>query len=109
MLTASSHQIYSVAALRDHRLMHRNGEFTRIISEAMSQDSSKMATIAWIGVIFLPTSMVATVISAVYVNGEAAWKMAKSLGILLAISIPMTGILIFSYQKLIEPRSRRVF
>lgn len=101
--------IYSVAALRDHRLMYRNSEFTRIISEAMSQDSSKMATIAWIGVIFLPTSMVATVISAVYGNGETAWKMVKSLGILLAVSIPMTVILIFSCQKLIEPRSRRVF
>jgi hypothetical protein len=105
----TSHQMYSIAALRDNRLMHRSTEFTRIISEEMRRDSSKMATIAWIGIIFLPTSLVATVIGAVYQNGESAVNTVKSLGILFAVSFPTTVILISSYQKLIGPRRRRVF
>jgi cytochrome bd-type quinol oxidase subunit 2 len=67
-----------------------------------------MATIAWIGIILLPTSIVATVISAIYENGVSATKTMKSLGILLAVSIPMTVILIFVYRKLAEPQKRRV-
>lgn len=67
-----------------------------------------MATIAWIGIILLPTSIVATVISAVYGNGESTTKTMKLLGILLAVSIPMTVILIIAYRKSTEPQMRRV-
>jgi Mg2+ and Co2+ transporter CorA len=102
-------QAYNLAGLRDNRVMHRTSEYTRAISEAMSRDSSKMATIAWIGVIFLPTSIVASVISAIYGQGDSAGKSASILGILLAVSIPLTIVLIFAYHKLTEPRIRRGF
>jgi hypothetical protein len=73
----------------------------------MGQDSSKMAAVAWIGAVLLPTSMVATIMGAVRDGEETVGKVVKVLGILFAVSIPFTIALVLAYQNLIIPRSRK--
>lgn len=74
----------------------------------MSRDSFKMATLALMGALFLPTSMVATITSAVYEHKQTAGGTVKSLGVLLAVSVPLTGLLMWAYIKAIKrPQSGR--
>jgi len=98
----------SEATLSISNTMKTDSKIMRQDSSLMRRDSSRMAMIAWIGIILLPTSLVATIISAVYQAGESARKMTMKIGILFAISIPVTVVFAVWFKKYVEPRSLRV-
>jgi hypothetical protein len=77
-------------------------------SRFMRRDSSTMALIAWVGIILLPTSLVATIIGAVYETGEKANKMPIKIGILFAISIPATIVFAVWFKTYLKPWSRHI-
>jgi hypothetical protein len=102
--------MYSVASLRESRLMYRTSEGMREISQVMSKDSTTMATVAILGAMFLPTSMVATIISAVLIGQGSVGSVAKKLGILLGVSVPMTiALIILLNNKWPIRRTRRIY
>ncbi|KAH6711954.1 hypothetical protein BKA61DRAFT_98594 [Leptodontidium sp. MPI-SDFR-AT-0119] len=114
-LETINHISYGLASLRDNHAMTQNSQATLSINDTMKtdshfmrRDSSRMALIAWIGIILLPTSLVATVISAVSDTGENASKMPTKMGILFAVSVPMTIVLAVWFKTYLEPRSRRI-
>lgn len=98
----------SEATLSIGDTMKTDSKIMREDSHFMRRDSSRMALIAWIGIILLPTSLVATIISAVSETGEKASKMPIKIGILFAVSVPMTIVFAVWFKKYLEPRSRRI-
>jgi hypothetical protein len=107
--------MYSVASLRENRLMYRTSEEMRAInvlmkndsatmakdSKTMTKDSGTMAAIALLGAVFLPTSMVATIMGAVFDGQENTGSAGKVLGVLFGVSVPITiSLIILLYKNL---------
>ena len=98
----SAQQIYALSSLRTQHTAHRTSLQTHTLSTLMARDSFRMATLALMGALFLPTSIVATITSAVYEHKQTAGGTAKSLGVLLAVSTPLTGLLMWVYIKVLK-------
>ena len=81
---------YNIAALRDSLASKQTEESMKVLNEQIKEDSQEMRVLAFIGIVFLPTTLVATMVSAAYEDGRAGSAIWKVVGIILSISLPIT-------------------
>jgi hypothetical protein len=63
----------------------------------MKADSSRMKTIAYIGILFLPTALVASIFDAVYDGNSSPGAVVLRLFVLLLIAAFLTAVAIATY------------
>ncbi|KIW17845.1 hypothetical protein PV08_05040 [Exophiala spinifera] len=89
-----------------HLVARRDSYAAQRISEHMKKESSRMAVIAFIGILFLPTSLVASVFGAVHDQNYTMQKAFAKFGYLVGAAVPLTLLTVFLYRLFGETESR---
>ena len=89
-----------------HLVARRDNHAAKQISEHMKTESSRMTIIAFIGILFLPTSLVASVFAAVHDQSYTMQKTFVKFGYLVGAAVPLTLLTVFMYRLFGETNNR---
>lgn len=89
-----------------HLVVRRDNYAAQQISEHMKTESARMTMIAFIGILFLPTSLVASVFGAVHDQSYTVQKTFIKFGYLVGAAVPLTLFTVFMYRLFGETNHR---
>jgi hypothetical protein len=62
----------------------------------MKEENSRMILLAWIGVLFIPTSLVSSIFDAVHDQANTTQETLVNFGYLMAVAAPLTLLTVFA-------------